>query len=46
MPALERRNAGRCNELGVLDAAGNLMIVRDEEVGKDQQRIYGLRWTG
>jgi hypothetical protein len=29
-----------------LDAAGNPVVVWSEEVGKDQQRIYGLRWTG
>jgi hypothetical protein len=29
-----------------LDTAGNPVVVWSEEVGKDQQRIYGLRWTG
>jgi hypothetical protein len=29
-----------------LDEAGNPVVVWSEEVGKDQQRIYGLRWTG
>jgi hypothetical protein len=29
-----------------LDAAGNPVVVWSKEVGKDQQRIYGLRWTG
>jgi hypothetical protein len=29
-----------------LDAAGNPVVVWSEEVGKDQRRIYGLRWTG
>jgi hypothetical protein len=29
-----------------LDVTGNPVIVWSEEVGKDQQRIYGLRWTG